>query len=36
MPTAETAGGLAAMLRSTLADTPFQAGVVGIYTEGGE
>lgn len=36
MPTAEKAGGLAAVLRSTLADTPFQAGVVGIYTEGGE
>jgi hypothetical protein len=36
MPTAELAGGLAAILRSTLADTPFQAGVVGIYTEGSE
>jgi uncharacterized caspase-like protein len=36
MPTAEKAGGLAAVLRSTLADTPFQAGVVGIYTEGSE
>jgi hypothetical protein len=36
MPTAEKAGGLAATLRTTLADTPFQAGVVGIYTEGGE
>jgi hypothetical protein len=34
MGTAETAGGLAATLRTTLADTPFQAGVVGIYTRG--
>jgi hypothetical protein len=34
MSTAEQAGGLAAMLRATLADTPFQAGVVGVYTQG--
>ena len=33
MSTAEQAGGLAAVLRATLADTPFQAGVVGIYTQ---
>jgi hypothetical protein len=33
MPTAETAGGLAAQLRTILAGTPFQAGVVGIYTQ---
>ncbi|MEO8667196.1 MAG: hypothetical protein ABI399_01670, partial [Bauldia sp.] len=36
MSTADRAGGLAATLRSTLADTPFQAGVVSIYTAGGE
>jgi hypothetical protein len=36
MPTAEKAGGLAATLRAILGNTPFQAGVVGIYTDGGE
>jgi hypothetical protein len=36
MPTAETAGGLAATLRTTLAGKEFQAGVVGIFTTGGE
>lgn len=35
MSTAEQAGGLAATLRTTLGDTAFQAGVVGIYTDGG-
>lgn len=34
MPTAGTAGGLAATLRTVLGKTPFQAGVVGVYTEG--
>ena len=34
MPTATEASGLAAALRATLAGTEFQAGVVGIYTEG--
>jgi hypothetical protein len=32
MPTAETAGGLAATLRSSLKGKEFQAGVVGIFT----
>jgi hypothetical protein len=36
MSTADRAGGLAATLRSTLAGTPFQAGVISIYTDGGE
>jgi hypothetical protein len=35
MPTAEKAGGLAATLRSSLAGKDFQAGVVGIFTTGG-
>lgn len=34
MANADDAGGLAAALRATLADTKFQAGVVGIYTSG--
>lgn len=34
MPTAATAGGLAATLRSTLGTSRFQAGVVGVYTKG--
>jgi uncharacterized caspase-like protein len=36
MSTADRAGGLAATLRSSLADTPFQAGIISIYTEGDE
>jgi hypothetical protein len=36
MPTAATAGGLAATLRGTLGATKFQAGVVGVYTRGNE
>ena len=32
----DLAEGLAAILIQTLRDTPFQAGVVGIYTSGGE
>jgi hypothetical protein len=36
MPSAATAGGLAATLRSTLGGKPFQAGVVGVYTRGTE
>jgi hypothetical protein len=36
MPTAATAGGLAATLRSALGATKFQAGVVGVYTRGNE
>ena len=36
MPTAETAGGLAATLRSSLKGKEFQAGVVGIFTTGGD
>lgn len=35
MATADRAGGLAALLRSTLAETPFQAGVLSIYTAAG-
>jgi hypothetical protein len=35
MPTAATAGGLAATLRSSLADKDFQAGVVNVFTTGG-
>ena len=35
MPTAEKAGGLATTLRSSLAGKDFQAGVVGIFTTGG-
>ena len=34
MPTAEQAGGLAGVLRATLAGQPFQAGVAAVYTEG--
>ncbi|MHA1157298.1 MAG: caspase family protein [Alphaproteobacteria bacterium] len=34
MPTAETAGGLSAALRTVLRDMPFQAGVTAIYTSG--
>ena len=35
MPTAEAAGGLAGVLRTTLAATPFQGGNARVYTEGG-
>jgi hypothetical protein len=35
MPTAAKAGGLAAILRSSLAGKDFQAGVVGVFTTGG-
>jgi hypothetical protein len=36
MSGSDLAEGLAAILMQTLRDTPFQAGVVGIYTSGGE
>jgi hypothetical protein len=36
MSGSDLAEGLAAILIQTLRDTPFQAGVVGIYTSGGE
>ncbi len=36
MSGSDLAEGLAAVLIQTLRDTPFQAGVVGIYTSGGE
>jgi hypothetical protein len=36
MSSADRAGGLAATLRTMLADSPFQAGVIGIYTDGGD